>query len=208
MRCRRNRKPSKRLCRRCCQNSTNRLENLKKWRYKCSHHLQQYLKLLEETSQHHQPAELYQNQWTGLDFTLPGHKKSVPLVKQSHQVKEDVSFDHWIFQVQAAKKLYLEEALQQGIIQSLKRYVANTISYMGLTWGDAIIAKLQDKYAQVASSDVFGFKFLRCLKKKGRRYTYSHPEWKAVWIKYKWGFPTWLPRVIWTINWKIDSSTG
>ena len=45
--------------------------------------------------------------------------------------KEDMSFDHWIFIVQAAKKLYFEEALQQGIIQLLRGNVANTVWYMG-----------------------------------------------------------------------------
>ena len=81
-----------------------------------------------------------------------------------------MSFDHWIFKLQVAKKLYLEEALQQGIIQSLKRNVANTICFIGPDVGvDSILAKVQDKYGQVASSDVLFPNFYQMSHEKGEK---------------------------------------
>ena len=63
-----------------------------------------------------------------------------------------------MFEVKAVQKLYSDNALKHGIVQSLQGVAANSMHYMGPeSQLDDVLAKLQDCYGQVVSSDNFPF---------------------------------------------------
>ena len=112
-----------------------------------------YTAAKQDLGMHYQPmvTEYGRNQYRGL-VNIP---KYGIFSMEPPQGKNEVQYDHWIFEVEDSQKMYGEALVREAIICSLKGKVAHTIHYLGNNTSVlAMLNILNSVYRVVVNCDV------------------------------------------------------
>ena len=106
-------------------------------------------------------------------------KDSLIIEEGSVKLKEDVSFEHWEYEIGTLRKVYTESAMKEAITKSLTGSAAESLRSLGpLPTTEQILESMKRKYGITASDDSLIRDFMPYYRKNQKKFLGLLPKLK------------------------------
>ena len=119
------------------------------------------------------------------------------------ELKGDVSFEHWEYEVETLRKAYTESAIQEAITKSLKGSATESLRSLGPTATvEQILQSMKGKYGITASYDSLMRDFYALVQEESEKFLQFATKIEIKLASIKWRFPNrFLGNTEFTVLW-------